>query len=130
MEDLTGQNVITEKINTGVEGTNEDDSIQITLPALLEIKKTREENDIPDEFYLRLATQSGGCAGMQYALGFDDNINENDRLFEKDNYKIVIDSRSLFYFMGITLDFIDDPINKGFTFRGINNVSTCGCSGH
>jgi len=128
MEDIKYNSELTEKIDTLVEGTSEDDSIQISLKALLEIKNFREQNEVPEEFYLRLATQGGGCSGMQYVLGFDDQINENDRVFETENYKLVVDTHSLFYYMGVTLDYTDGPDGSGFVFHGLNNMKTCGCS--
>jgi len=128
MEDVLTQQEVTERIDTEVEGSSEEDQIQITLKALLEMKNIREQNEVPDEFYLRLATQGGGCSGMQYVLGFDDKINDNDRVFETDNYKLVIDTKSLFYYMGVTLDYTDGPNGNGFVFHGLNNMKTCGCS--
>lgn len=129
MDETIEKKDVVEKIDTQVEGTEEDDKISITLQALLEINNFREKNEVPEDFYLRLTTQGGGCSGMQYALGFDDKINENDRIFETDNYKIVIDNRSLFYYMGVTLDYIDGPEGSGFIFKGLNNMMTCGCQG-
>jgi iron-sulfur cluster assembly protein len=128
MEDMMDNKEVTEIIDSQVEGATDEDSIQISLKALLEINNFREQNEVPEEFYLRLATQGGGCSGMQYVLGFDDKINENDRVFETENYKLVIDTHSLFYYMGVTLDYTDGPDGSGFVFRGLNNMRTCGCS--
>jgi iron-sulfur cluster assembly protein len=53
----------------------------------------------------------------------------NDREYLIGNLRIVIDRRSLFYLMGVTLDFLETPQGKGFVFSNPNNLPTCGCQG-
>lgn len=69
-----------------------------------------------------------GCLGMQFKIGYDSNINDDDRTFEIDNIKVVVDSHSLFYFMAVTIDFVDDINGSGFVFHNPHTQPTCGCS--
>lgn len=119
-----------ELIHTGVSGTEERDAIRITHKALSKINSIREENSVTEEYALRLGTQSGGCSGMNYILGFDSEVNEYDKMFEMNNLNLIIDNKSLFYLMGVTLDYVDDVHGSGFVFNNPNNSHSCGCGGH
>lgn len=116
------------RISTNVEGSDNSDDLMITGAALGSINKAMADNNIPQDFFLRFDSQSGGCSGMRYMLGFDNIIEDNDRHFEVEGLKIVISAESLFYYMGITLDFVDGPHGSGFVFNSPYDAPTCGCS--
>lgn len=116
------------KINPHINGASEDDAICITRNALDKIIEFIQSNNIPEDFSLRLAAKSGGCSGMVYKLGLDNNYYENDRQYEIEGVRIVIDSKSIFYLLGITLDYVDDVNGSGFVFNSPYNEKTCGCS--
>ncbi|PKL84440.1 MAG: iron-sulfur cluster assembly accessory protein [Ignavibacteriae bacterium HGW-Ignavibacteriae-1] len=118
-----------EKINTGIFGAEDQDSIYVTRRAIEKVLQIRSDNSVPEDYSLRLGTQSGGCSGMNYILGFDSEISDNDRLIESSEFNFLIDNKSLFYLMGITLDFVDDVNGSGFVFNNPNNAKTCGCGG-
>lgn len=117
-----------ERIPTGVLGTDNDDDIFITDAAIESIRKIREENNVPSDMRLRLGTRGGGCSGMNYVIGFDTTINENDREFRIRDLDILVDSKSLFYMMGVTLDYVSDETGSGFLFNNPYNEKVCGCS--
>lgn len=117
-----------ERINTGIEGAEKIDDFMITSNAIETIAQVKQQNEIEDEYYLRLGTRMGGCSGIQYMLGFDSEVNENDRIIEANDLKMVIDDHSLFYLQGVTLDYTEGPQGAGFTFNNPNNEHTCGCS--
>ncbi len=116
-------------ISTEVEGAGNDDKINVTKKAIEEIKNVRENSDVPEDYILRIATRGGGCSGMNYVMGFDSERYENDRVLKADDVDIIIDNRSIFYLMGITLDYTETPQGKGFVFKNPNNFRTCGCQG-
>jgi len=118
-----------EKIDTGIFGAEEQDHILVTRRAIDKVMQIRSDNSVPEEYALRLGTQSGGCSGMNYILGFDSEINDNDKLIQSDDLKFVIDNKSVFYLMGVTLDYVDDVHGSGFVFSNPNNAKTCGCGG-
>jgi iron-sulfur cluster assembly protein len=119
-----------ERIPTGIVGAKPDDDIFISHKALDMIGKIRQENDVPEDYFLRIATRGGGCSGMNYSLGFDNEFNEqNDRKYQTENILLVVDAKSLFYLMGVTLDFVEEPDSSGFVFNNLNNAYTCGCHG-
>jgi iron-sulfur cluster assembly protein len=119
-----------ERIPTGIVGAKSDDDIFISHKALEMITEIRKENNVPEDYFLRIATRGGGCSGMNYTLGFDNEFDEqNDRKYQTDKILLVVDAKSLFYLMGVTLDFVEGPDGSGFVFNNPNNAHTCGCHG-
>ena len=114
-------------VPTGVLGTDESDNIIITNKAIAEVKKIKASNNIADDFGLRLGVKGGGCSGMSYTLGFDAVSRENDLVLDAEGVRVFIDAKSMFYLMGMTLDFSDGLMGKGFTFNNPNATKTCGC---
>ncbi|KXB98703.1 MAG: heme biosynthesis protein HemY [Chlorobi bacterium NICIL-2] len=108
-------------------GAEESDDITITAKAIAEIKRIREQNNIPETYGLRMGVRGGGCSGFSYALGFDAEPRSNDIVLEADGLRVFIDAKSMFYLMGVTLDFSDGLMGRGFTFKNPNATRTCGC---
>ncbi len=118
-----------QKINTGILGAEDKDSIFISKNALEQVVKIKTENNVPEEYLLRLGTRSGGCSGMNYIIGFDSEVNDYDQVIPMEDVNLVVDRKSLFYLMGVTLDFVNDVNGSGFVFNNPNNIKTCGCGG-
>lgn len=116
-------------IDTLIKGADQNEYIRITKLAYDKIKEFIEQSDIPSDFFLRLVAKSGGCSGMIYKLGMDNNFTDTDRKFSFGSIDFVFDNKSLFYFMGITVDYVEDESGSGFTFVNPLNQHTCGC-GH
>ena len=77
--------------------------------------------------YVRVGVKSGGCSGLSYELKFDSNQLNEDRLFEDNGVKILVDKKSLLYLVGTTLDYSGGLNGKGFVFNNPNANRTCGC---
>jgi len=52
-----------------------------------EIAKIAAENNIENPM-LRVRVVPGGCSGFQYAMGFDDSVEESDIVLESNGTKI------------------------------------------
>ena len=76
---------------------------------------------------LRLGVKTTGCSGMAYVLEFVDTIEDDDKVFESNGVKIVIDPKSLLYLDGTELDYGKEGLNEGFKFNNPNVKDTCGC---
>jgi len=95
------------------------------------VAKERQDGNIPNEaeVVLRLMVVGGGCSGFSYRMGFDDaaNIKEGDSVTEIDGIKVVTDGKSKLYLDGVTVDYQDGLMGRGFTFSNPNETGHCGC---
>lgn len=77
--------------------------------------------------FVRVGVKSGGCSGLSYELKFDTDLMENDKVFEDNNVRIVVDKKSILYLVGTTLEYSGGLNGKGFVFNNPNANRTCGC---
>jgi iron-sulfur cluster assembly protein len=103
--------------------------ITATESAVREVKRLMEDHKLKDAV-LRMGVQGMTCSGPGYALGFDQEVREDDHVFESDGLRIVVDGQSYAYLQGTELDFTSDVHGGGFQFNNPNAVRSCGgCSG-
>lgn len=84
-----------------------------------------EENN--PKLYLRTFVQGGGCSGMSYGFTFDEERNEDDFEIVEDGVKVIVDSMSMQYLEGATVDYKEELMGSSFTIRNPNATTTCGC---
>jgi iron-sulfur cluster assembly protein len=90
------------------------------------IQLIKDENK-PENTFIRVGVDGGGCSGLMYNLEFDHVMKEGDKEFEDNGVKIVVDKKSFLYLVGTELDYTGGLNGKGFTFRNPNASRTCGC---
>ncbi len=102
--------------------------IQITDRALDKIRRIAQNEAIDvDANVLRVAVVPGGCSGLTYDLGWDTIIQNDDRITEFGNIRVVMDKKSYLYVDGSELDFTDGLEGKGFHFLNPQAARTCAC---
>jgi iron-sulfur cluster assembly accessory protein len=79
------------------------------------------------EYSLRIAVQPGGCAGLRYALYFDDRKLDGDVVTELHGVEIRVDRMSAPYLKGATVDYLDTIEQSGFTIENPNAKGSCAC---
>jgi iron-sulfur cluster insertion protein len=75
---------------------------------------------------LRLKVVEGGCSGFENKMDFDAPCAE-DKVFEKDGAKVLVDMKSLLYLNGTELDYKEGLMQSGFVLQNPNVKWTCGC---
>ena len=100
--------------------------VSLTAAAARRIGELVAAEGNPD-LMLRLAVSGGGCSGFQYGFSFDDTRNEDDRVFERDGVRLLVDSTSLDLLGGAEVDFVEDLVGAAFQVRNPNATSSCGC---
>ena len=60
-------------------------------------------------------------------LEFVDELAEDDKVFEQQGVKIIVDAKSLNHLDGTELDFVKEGLNEGFQFNNPNAKGECGC---
>tara|TARA_B100000959_G_C14560880_1_gene451659 strand:- start:17 stop:346 length:330 start_codon:yes stop_codon:yes gene_type:complete len=102
--------------------------IKVTEQAKTEVQKLMEAdgyNSLSD--YIRVGVKSGGCSGLSYDLTFDKIASPNDKVFQDNGVKIIVDNKSFLYLIGTTLEYSGGLNGKGFVFNNPNANRTCGC---
>lgn len=100
--------------------------IIITERALQRIKQILQKKGLTDA-YVRIGVRAGGCAGYEYVILPVGSPRPNDRLYEMEGVRIVIDPKSAEIMEGTTLDFSGQLIGGGFQFRNPKAKRQCGC---
>ncbi|RMZ51790.1 iron-sulfur cluster assembly accessory protein [Flavobacteriaceae bacterium PRS1] len=77
--------------------------------------------------FVRVGVKSGGCSGLSYDLKFDREKDDDDKVFEDNGVKIIVDKKSFLYLIGTTLDYSGGLNGAGFVFNNPNANRTCGC---
>ncbi|MBT8259387.1 MAG: iron-sulfur cluster assembly accessory protein [Bacteroidia bacterium] len=81
----------------------------------------------PDQDFVRVGVKSGGCSGLSYDLKFDNSKENEDKVFEDNDVRIIVDKKSFLYLVGTTLDYSGGLNGSGFMFNNPNANRTCGC---
>ena len=81
----------------------------------------------PPGSMIRLSVSGGGCSGFQYEFGFDLNRSDDDLIVEKDGARMLVDSMSMQFLAGSTVDFVDDLMGQAFRVTNPNATASCGC---
>ncbi len=100
--------------------------ITLTEQAVSQIKNVQTLENKPDHV-LRVSVAGGGCSGLSYKLDFEKVIRENDKVFEQDGVRVIVDPKSYLYLQGMQLDFSGGLNGKGFVFENPNAKKSCGC---
>ena len=92
-------------------------------------KKVKElvEAEGNSELALRVAVRPGGCSGFSYEMFFDSDFAADDQKAEFAGVKVVVDSASLEYLSGASLDYKEGLMGAGFTVNNPNTTRSCGC---
>lgn len=75
---------------------------------------------------LRVAVEGGGCSGFQYEIDLD-TPKDDDLVLEGQGETVVVDSVSLPFLAGATIDFTEELIGARFAIENPNASSSCGC---
>ena len=86
---------------------------------------TKEESN-PD-LKLRLSVSGGGCSGFQYDFAFDETVNDDDTVVEKNGATMLVDITSMQYLDAAEVDYLEGLEGARFVVTNPNAESTCGC---
>ena len=106
--------------------TDTPSPLVFTDSAANKVKELIIEEGNPD-LKLRVFVNGGGCSGFQYGFTFDEILNDDDAVMEKDGVKLLIDPMSYQYLVGAEIDYTEGLEGSQFVIRNPNATSTCGC---
>lgn len=76
---------------------------------------------------IKVALQKSGCSGFKYYIDFCQKVDESVVVLEKEPVQIVAEESILPYLESVTLDYIQDGINRMFKFQNPEAKAECGC---
>jgi iron-sulfur cluster assembly protein len=91
------------------------------------IEKIVERDQLTPEHFVRVSVTSGGCSGLTYDMTFDNELRDDDQVFEDNGVKVVTDLKSFLYLCNTTLEFSGGLNGKGFYFNNPNAERECAC---
>lgn len=100
--------------------------ISLSDTALYKVRQLLEEEDSAD-LHLRVFISGGGCSGFSYGFTFDDDVADDDAVFEREGVTLLVDSLSYEYLLGSQVDYKEDLSGAQFVVTNPNAASTCGC---
>jgi iron-sulfur cluster insertion protein len=103
-----------------------EQQLEISESAVIKIADILSEENNPN-LKLRTFVQGGGCSGMSYGFTLDEIQNEDDFIIEKNGITVLIDSMSMQYLIGATINYKEDLTGNQFVISNPNAQTTCGC---
>ncbi len=100
--------------------------ITITDNARIQIKEMMK--DEPENVKLRFGVKGGGCSGLSYALGFEEEHNEELDVVEVINdIPVVIFKQDIPMLEDTEIDFKENLMGGGFSIKNPQAAYSCGC---
>uniref|UniRef100_A0ACD5XXC5 Uncharacterized protein n=1 Tax=Avena sativa TaxID=4498 RepID=A0ACD5XXC5_AVESA len=105
----------------------EPEAVSMTENCVRKLKELHTKEPSAEGNMLRLSVEAGGCSGFQYTFSLDNKKNADDRIFEKDDVKLVVDNVSYDFVKGSTVDYVEELIRSAFVVS-TNPSAVGGCS--
>lgn len=93
--------------------------IKISDEAFNEIVSLFQKKNIDRQLGLRIGIKGNGCSGTSFIIGFDKET-EFDKVYQTQNFNILIEKKHFMYLIGMQLDFVNNNDQKGFVFNSLN----------
>ncbi len=100
--------------------------ITITDAAATKIRELAPD-DMQDKYALRMRVVGGGCSGLQYQMGLEEEHAPTDKVLTCNGVRVFVDMKSALYLAGAEVDYIDGLMQSGFKISNPNAKTTCGC---
>ena len=101
-------------------------ALEITDLAADKAKIMLEERGFTDGA-LRVFVVGGGCSGYQYGMSLANDVEDGDKVIEKNGVRFLVDQESLSLLAGARVDYVDDVMKQGFSINNPNAAKSCAC---
>ena len=134
-EGFSGHGMSEEEITEAIQKLNEvvtqhasptlqGDKLNFTAFAVDKLKEVLAQKN---KKALRIAVESGGCAGYSYSFTLADAPKDGDMVLQDVGVPVFIESHSLQKIQGATIDYVDSLQGAGFKVNNPNMKKSCGC---
>jgi len=100
--------------------------ISITDAAITRVKYLLEQRGKPSAG-IRVGVKKGGCSGLAYTIEYADAVEKFEEVVQEKDVTVIIDPKAMMYLLGTEMDFVEEKMRSGFTFRNPNEKGKCGC---
>jgi len=107
--------------------TADESLVVLTDVAIDRFRGVMAQEKLGPDYGVRLAVSSGGCSGMSYSLSFENQARPDDTVIEQGGLTLYLDSESVPYLRGVTVDYVVGLHKEGFKFVNPKAARTCGC---
>jgi len=76
---------------------------------------------------IRIGVRSRGCSGLTYTIEYAEDKGKFDEIVQDKGVTILIDPKATMFILGTEMDYVEDKLQSGFTFRNPNEKGRCGC---
>jgi iron-sulfur cluster assembly protein len=105
-------------------------AITLTETAAAEVKRVMESQQVDPSTMLRIGIAGGGCAGLQYTLGFDAEFDpKTDAKSVHHGISLIARKKMVLHLDGTTIDFQEGPMGRGFAIDNPSVPRSGGCPG-
>ena len=113
----------------GRHGERSDLLFTVTEIAAEQLREIMKDQALPDEVGVRVFVRHQcGCGAVNYGMGFDDSISDEDEIFDREGVRFVVDAHAVGTLDGSTIDFVETETSRGFSISNPNGGG-CGCGG-
>ena len=101
-------------------------AMTVTEAAAQRIQQLLEKRGKPS-VGIRVGVRSRGCSGLTYTLEYADEKGKFDEVVQANGVTVLIDPKATMFIIGTEMDYVEDKLQSGFTFRNPNEKGRCGC---
>lgn len=76
---------------------------------------------------VRIGVRTKGCSGLSYTIEYADDVGKFDEVIDAGEFKVLIDPKAVMFLIGSEMDYVEEKMKSGFTFRNPNEKGRCGC---